>query len=118
MKSFGWRESQRRRGPDSLDAQAAIGNDVLQRLVRIILRHRAVFVVVMLFFLPVQQSVRGLFHRAKGCGLARDGNDLPKRRDDEKNEDQSTTHRSSLVEGVRSSLSARRWRRSCGPGAQ
>ena len=101
-----------------MDAQAAIGNDVLQRFIGIVLGHCAILVMVVLLFLPVQQGVGRLFNRAKSRGLARDGNDLPKRRDDEKNEDQSTTHRSSLVEWVRSSVSARRWRRFCGPGAQ
>ncbi len=101
-----------------MDAQAAIGNDVLERFVRVVLGHRAILMVVVLLFLPVQQGVRRFFLRAKSRGLARDGNDLPKRRDDEKNEDQSTMHGSSLVEWVGSSVAARRWRRSCGSGAQ
>lgn len=101
-----------------MDAQAAIGNDVLQRFIGIILRHRAILMMVVLLFLPVQQGMGRLFHRTEGRGLACNGNDLPERRDDEKNEDEPTTHGSSLVEWIRPSVSARRWRRSCGQGAQ
>lgn len=88
--------------PEGLDAQATIGNDVLQRLVGVVPGHRAILVVVMLFFLPVQQGMGSFFRRREGRGLARDGSDLPERGDDEKNEDEPTAHRSSLARALAS----------------
>lgn len=84
-----------------MDAQAAIGDDVLERFVGIVAGHRAVLMVVVLLFLPVQQGVGRRFRRAEGRGLARDGNHLPERRDDEKNEDESAAHPSSLARASR-----------------
>lgn len=75
-----------------MDVQAAIGNDMLERFVGVVPGHRAVLMVVVLLFLPVQQGVGRLFCRAEDRGLACDGNDLPERRDDEKNEDESAAH--------------------------
>ena len=94
---MGRRESQRRGRPESVNAQATIGDDVLQRLVRVVLRDGAILVMMVLLFLPMHQGMGGFFHRSERRGLARDGSDLPERRNEKKNEDEPAAHLRSLA---------------------
>lgn len=95
---MGGRERRGRSRPEGVNAQAAIGGDVLQRRVRIVLRDGAILVMVVLFLLPVHQGMGGFFHRSEGRGPARDRNDLPERREEEKNEDEPAAHPRSLAQ--------------------
>lgn len=77
---FGRCKEKGSREPDRGRAQAAIGNDVLDGLVRVVLRHGPVIVMVMRLVLPVQDGVGHFFYICKRGGLPADGDGLPERR--------------------------------------
>lgn len=71
---------------------------MLQGFVGVVLRHRAIFMVVVRLLLPVKHCVGRFLRAAEGRGLTGNGDHLPEGRDHQKNEDEPTTHRVSLVE--------------------
>jgi hypothetical protein len=96
------------RGPDGRVAQAAVGYHVFNRLVRVILGNRTVIVMMMRLPLPVQQGVSNLFHLCEGSGLARNGESLPNRREQEKDEGKPAAHPASLAEAALRTLAKSR----------
>lgn len=54
--------------------------------------------MVMRLLLPVKHRVGRFFRAAEGRGLTGNGDYLPEGRDNQKNEDEPTTHQASLVE--------------------
>ncbi|MNV97629.1 hypothetical protein D3C71_1927760 [compost metagenome] len=86
--------------PDQRCAQAAIGHHMLHGFVGIILRDRAIVVVVMGLLLPVECRMRDFLCIGKCGRLPGNGKGLPEHREQQKNESEAPTHTNSLLEAL------------------
>ena len=97
-RADGWCKRERGGRPHRGTAQAAVGDNVLQRFVGVVERDRPIIVMMVGLLLPMKHRVRNFLCIRERRRLPGDGKGLPKRGEQQKNEGEPTTHGTSLAD--------------------